>query len=54
MTSWFEKIVSNSLVKSNAVLVVRGFVEDRKADFGTPEKIDAAVVGKDEILLEQF
>ena len=55
MTSWIKKIVLISLYKSNAVLVVRGFVEDRKADFGTPEKIDGAlIVGKDEILLQPF
>ena len=47
MTSWFKKLVSNSLNKSNAVLVVRAFVEDRKADFGTAEKIDGGWEGRE-------
>ena len=39
-------MVSNSLGKSNVVLVLRGFVEDRKADFGTPEKVDGGWEGR--------
>ena len=52
MTSWFKKLVSNSLDESNAVVVVRGFVEDPNEDFGTPGNIDGG--WEDEILLQPF
>ena len=47
MSSLYKKLATNSLGKSNTVLVVRGCAEDRKEDFGTPGKIEVGWEGRD-------